>query len=209
MNILARSLRQVIKQCAVGFFIILSTSFSLQAQESQPQDKQGYISDDLFIYMHAGPGTNYRILGTINAGSQVEVTGKKDNNYSEIIDEKKRVTWVESKYVTSKPGLRYVVAELNGKIASSSDLTNQLDGKINELTSSVEQLNQEKSALQTELNQVQAQLKQTQTKVRDQDTNIKKQWFFNGAIVLGVGLFLGLILPKFFARRRSSMESWG
>jgi len=209
MNILALSLRQAIKQSAVGFFIIFSTVFSLQAQETPSQSQQGYISDDLFIYMHAGPGTNYRILGTINAGAQIEVTGKVENNYSEIIDEKKRVTWVESKYVTDKPGLRFVVAELNGKIASSSDLTSQLDGKINELTNTVEQLNQEKSALQTEFNQVQQQLKQTQTKVRDQDTNIKKQWFFNGAIVLGVGLFLGLILPKFFARRRSSMDSWG
>lgn len=208
MNIQARSLRQAVKQCAVGFFIILSTVFSLQAQESQPQNKQGYISDDLFIYMHAGPGTNYRILGTINAGALIEVTGKAENNYSEIIDEKKRVTWVESKYVTNKPGLRFVVAELNGKVASSSDLNNQLDGKINELTNTVEQLNQEKATLQTEFNQIQEQLKQTQSKVRDQDTNIKKQWFFNGAIVLGVGLFLGLILPKFFTRRRSSMDSW-
>ncbi|MDP7591353.1 MAG: TIGR04211 family SH3 domain-containing protein [Litorilituus sp.] len=208
MNILALSLRQAIKQSALGFFIIFSTVFSLQAQENPLENKQGYISDDLFIYMHAGPSTNYRILGTINAGAQIVITGKVENNYSEIIDEKKRVTWVESKYVTSKPGLRFVVAELNGKIASRNGLTTQLDGKINELTNNLEQLNQEKLALQNKFNSIKQQFKQTKSKVRDQDTKIKTQWFFNGAMVLGVGLFLGLILPKFFTRRRSSMDSW-
>ena len=63
--------------------------------------------------------------------------------------------------------------------------------------------------MQTDFSQIQQQLEKTQSKVKNQDTDIKKQWFFNGAIVLGIGLILGLILPKFFARRRSNMDSWG
>lgn len=196
---------RVVKQNLVGFFVLLTAVFSVQAQENT----QAYISDDLSIFMHAGPGTNYRILGTINAGAQIYTTGKSDNGYSEIIDDKKRLTWVESKHLTSQPGLRFVVADLNSKLASSGDYSAQLDGEINELKSTVELLNQEKVKLETEFNKVQKQLIQTQSKVKDQDTNIKKQWFFNGAIVLGIGLILGLILPKFFARRRSSMDNWG
>jgi len=208
MNIPSISFKQQIIQVAkhniIGVFIILSVAFSIQTQAAE----KGYISDDLSIFMHAGPGTNYRILGTINAGTQIATTGKSSNEYSEIIDDKNRITWVESKYITSQPGLRFVVADLNAKIANSSDYNVQLDGKMNELKSTVEQLNQEKTKLQTEFKQVQQQLEKTQNKVKDQDTNIKKQWFFNGAIVLGIGLILGLILPKFFARRRSAMDSW-
>jgi SH3 domain protein len=188
--------------------IALSSSLFFSAQAAEKNYKQGYISDELFIYMHAGPGTNYRILGTIIAGSEVKITGAEDNGYSEIIDEKNRATWVESKYVSTKAGLRFVVAELNGKIASSSDFSNQLDGEVNELKSKVNLLTNDKKKLSAELKKLTSTLAVTQSKIKDQDTNIKKQWFFNGALVLGIGLILGLILPRFFARRRSAMENW-
>lgn len=188
--------------------ITLSSSLFLSAQAAENNYKQGYISDELFIYMHAGPGTNYRILGTIIAGSEVKVTGAEDNGYSEVIDDKNKATWVESKYVSAKAGLRFVVAELNAKIANSSDFTSQLDGEVNELKSKVNLLTNDKKKLSAELKKLTSTLAKTQTKIKDQDTNIKKQWFFNGALVLGIGLILGLILPRFFARRRGAMDSW-
>lgn len=188
--------------------ITLSSLLFSSAQAAENNYKQGYISDELFIYMHAGPGTNYRILGTIIAGSEVKITGSEDNGYSEIIDENNRATWVETKYVTNQAGLRFVVAELNRKMATSSDFTSQLDGEVNGLKSRVTLLTNDKKKLTAELKQLTTTLIKTRTKIKDQDTNIKKQWFFNGALVLGIGLILGLILPKFFARRRGAMDSW-
>jgi SH3 domain protein len=188
--------------------ITLASSLFISAQAAENNYKQGYISDELFIYIHTGPGKKYRILGTIIAGSKVQITGSVDDGYSEIIDDKDRTAWVESKYVTTQPGLRFVVADLNGKIATSSDYSSELDGEVNELKSKVNLLTNDKKKLSAELKKLTTTLEKTQTKIKDQDTNIKKQWFFNGALVLGVGLILGLILPRFFARRRGSMESW-
>ena len=188
--------------------ITLASSLFISAQAAENNYKQGYISDELFIYMHTGPGKKYRILGTIIAGSKIKITGAVDNSYSEIIDDKDRATWVESKYVTTQAGLRFVVAELNEKIANSSDYSSQLDGEVNELKSKVNLLTNDKKKLSSELKKLTSALEKTQTKIKDQDTNIKKQWFFTGALVLGIGLILGLILPRFFARRRGSMESW-
>ncbi len=204
MNISSKLVKNIFKQNIISFFILFSFAFITQAQENQ----QAYISDDLTIYMHAGPGTNYRILGTINAGAAIQITGKSENSYNEIIDEKSRITWVETKYITNSPGLRFVVAELNGKITNNSDYTSQLDGEVNELKSSIEILSQDKRKLSSQLKKVQLQLKETQSKVKNQDTKILTQRFYNGAIVLGVGLIFGLILPRFFARRRSNMDSW-
>lgn len=99
--------------------ITLASSLFISAQAAENNYKQGYISDELFIYIHTGPGKKYRILGTIIAGSKVQITGSVDDGYSEIIDDKDRTAWVESKYVTTQPGLRFVVADLNGKIATS------------------------------------------------------------------------------------------
>jgi SH3 domain protein len=188
--------------------ITLASSLFISAQAAENNYKQGYISDELVIYMHTGPGKKFRILGSIIAGSQVKITGAVDGGYSEIIDNKDRTAWVEKKYVTTRPGLRFVVAELNGKIATSSDYSSQLDGEVNELKSKVNLLTNDKKKLSAELKKLTTSLEKTQTKIKDQDTNIKKQWFFNGALVLGIGLILGLILPRFFARRRGSMESW-
>jgi SH3 domain protein len=210
MNISSKPVKQKFRQILVSFSLLFCAVISAQAQENgSSNNKQGFIIDDLSIFMHTGPGTNYRILGTINAGSEIKTTGKSDKGYSEIIDNKNRKTWIETKYLTAKPGLRYVVAELNGKIASSSDYTNQLDGEVNQLRSSVEILSKDKEKLSVQLTQVEQQLKVTLTKVKDQDAKILTQRFYNGAIVLGVGLLLGLIIPKFFARRKSSMENWG
>jgi len=188
--------------------ITLSSSLSLSVQAAENNYKQGYISDELFIYMHAGPGTNFRILGTVIAGSEIKITGEVDNGYSEIIDNKDRATWVESKYVTTQAGLRFVVDKLNEEISTSSNFTSQLDGEVNELKSKVNLLTNDKKELSIELKKLTDTLVQTQAKIKDQDTDIKKQWFFTGALVLGIGLILGLILPRFFARRRGSMESW-
>jgi len=188
--------------------ITLTSSLFSNAQAAENNYKQGYISDELFIYMHAGPGTNYRILGTVIAGSEIQITGSEDNGYSEIIDDKNRATWVESKYVSTQAGLRQKVTELNGKIAKSTDFTSQLDGEVNELKSKVNLLTNDKEKLSAELKQLTDTLTQTRTKIEDQDTNIKKQYFFYGAMVLGLGLVFGLILPMLFARRRSSMDNW-
>lgn len=209
MKIYSQVVKQKIQQIFITFTILLCAVISAQAQEARSsKNQQGFISDDLSIYMHTGPGTNYRILGTIIAGTEIKITGKSEKGYSEIIDDKSRNTWIETKYLSTKPGLRFVVDELNAKIANSSDYTNQLDGEVNELRSSVEILTKDKNKLLTQLKQVERQLKITTSKVKDQDTKILTQRFYNGAIVLSVGLLLGLILPRFFARRKSSMDSW-
>ena len=30
-----------------------------------------YISDDVYLFLHGGPGTQYRILGSIEAGQEI------------------------------------------------------------------------------------------------------------------------------------------
>ena len=187
--------------------LALTCSLLVQA-EDLTQLKQGFIIDELSIFMHAGAGTNYKILGTIDAGSEIKVTGQSEKDYSEIIDDKDRKTWVETKYITNTPGLRFVVAELNGKIANASDFTSQLDGEVNALKSTIASLQKKNKRLTGDASKLEKTLANTSNKLKDQDTNIKKQWFFNGAIVLGFGLVLGLILPRLFSRRRSTIDNW-
>ncbi len=193
----------------IRFIILNSLALSLLSVNAAENNyEQGYISDQLPTFIHAGPGTNYRILGTVIAGSSIKITGLQESDYSEIIDEKSRKAWVETKYVTTEPVLRIRIEELNKKISSNNDYASQLDGQVNTLTSKVNTLLSEKKTLTTKLQSVSDELEQTRLKVKDQDMNILKEWFFTGAIVLGIGLLLGLILPKLFTRKRNTMQSW-
>ncbi len=199
-------LMKIVKYILVAF--VFNLSFSVLAEESSVEVTQGFISDDLFIYMHSGAGNNFRILGSINSGTEIKLTGLTENEYTQIIDNKSRNAWVESKYVSTTPGLRFVIAELNGKLANTSDSSNQLETQLANANSSIEKLTALKNKLNQDIKNINKELKATSAQLKDQDTNIKKEWFFNGAIVLVIGLIFGLLIPRLTARRKSNMDSW-
>ncbi len=191
----------------LALFCFSISSFSI-AQEQDSSYADGYISDDLFIYMHAGPGTNYRILGTVIAGTQIQVTGDQSDDYSEVIDDKGRKTWIESKYLTNKPGLRFVVAELNAQLANASEAESNTQLELSKAKDSLITLRDKNNQLTDQLTQLTNELSSTKLSLKSQDVDIQKEWFFNGAIVMVIGLLLGLILPRVFTRKKSSMSSW-
>ena len=66
-----------------------------------------YVSDELYTYTHKGPGTQYKILGIVNAGEKIKVLSTDANTgYTEIKDNKGRSVWIDSKHVSNKPGLK-------------------------------------------------------------------------------------------------------
>lgn len=189
-----------------AFFIISSSIFALQS--AQANTTQGYISDELPLFVHSGPGKNYRILGTVTSGAEIQITGNSKEDYSEIIDEKGRTVWLESKYVSTKPGLRVVIAQLNSKLADLEGNSSAISESLLRANKKVDELSSDKTQLNNEISSLNKTLSEVQLKLKDQDTNIKKEWFFNGAIVLCIGLVLGLILPRLSSNKKNSMSSW-
>ncbi len=198
----------MIKQVLLFLSLSLLFSTSVQAEDEFPNATQAFISDDLFIYMHAGPGTQYKILGSITAGEEIKATGKKEADYSQILNNKNRLAWVESKYVIPSPGIRATIEELKTKMVSANDFNSQLDGEVNNLKSAIQISNNKNKLLTKEVNQLKSTLADTTNQLKGQDVELERQWFFNGAIVLIIGLIFGLIIPKLFSRRANSMDSW-
>lgn len=193
--------------------LALVVSFSALAAEqseaaSSEQFNDGFISDDLFIYKHTGPGNNYRILGSINAGTEIKITGESGNGYSQIIDNKGQEAWVESKYVSTEPGLRNVIAELNTRLASNEESIGTLETQVSESRSNNNNIQNENTTLKNQLASITTELAETKAQLKDQDMNVQKEWFFNGAIVLGIGLIFGLILPRLGGGKKNRMDNW-
>ena len=183
---------------------LLAPTFSFAQEATKPN---AFISDELFIYMHAGAGKNYRILGTINSGSEITLTGNEGNGFSEIIDPKNRKTWVETQYISTTPSLRNVIVELNSKLTDNNKTLVNTENLLASAKSEVEQLSNDKATLTKQAKQLKAELVEVKSKLKHQDQEILLQWFFNGAIVLGVGFLFGIILPRFTGKKRQS-SSW-
>ena len=61
----------------IFFIALLSFAPLVVAEDSASSDKQPtsqkvYITDSLYIYMLAGAGKNFRILGSVNAGTELD-----------------------------------------------------------------------------------------------------------------------------------------
>lgn len=184
-------------------------SFLSNAQEQEEANlTPGYISDDLFIYMHKGPGTNYRIGGSVNAGDEISLTGKEENGFTEIIDPKGRVNWVESKFVSANAGLRQDNERLKTQLEEQDTLRASIS---NDLTSTQQQLASFESDKKESLNQIaslEQEIIQLKSQLKNQDWDQQKFWFFNGAIVLGVGLLLGILIPLLGRKKKAGMSEW-
>lgn len=182
--------------------------------------QNNYISDELFTYMHSGPGTKYRIIGSVDAGTKITLLGRHPNTgYTQIKDDKGRNGWVESKHVTKKSGLKIRVpaleAELKQLKASLSDAQNNSQKKNQGLikslalrTTQVENLELHTNELNQKLIDAQSEIRELTARIDTQKDDLLMRYFTYGGIVAGIGLLFGLVLPHVIPRRRKNQNGW-
>ena len=49
------------------------TLLALSASTIAHADEKRYVSDELNTWVRSGPGDNYRLVGTVNAGEEVQL----------------------------------------------------------------------------------------------------------------------------------------
>lgn len=89
-----------IVSCVFIVFVSLSTTTAAQEQSStntitqKPYDKNDkfrWICDDLFTYLRAGPGQDYRLIGSVTAGTQIQLLQvDHEAGYADIIDHRQQ-----------------------------------------------------------------------------------------------------------------------
>ncbi|MCD9495679.1 TIGR04211 family SH3 domain-containing protein [Photobacterium carnosum] len=198
----------------ISFFLLCFTLISPIANAEQTH----YISDNLFTYLLKGPGSQYRIVGSVNAGSPVTLL-EKDNGYSRITDTKGRTGWIESKFISTDLALQerlpVLETELTTVKAKLVEALSTNDNKHSDLNSALAQRNSQISTLETRNTQLQNELTIAQDEVRNlrakidtQKDDLLMKWFTYGGLVAGVGLLLGLLLPHITPRRRKRTNGW-
>ncbi|MGK9173870.1 SH3 domain-containing protein [Yokenella regensburgei] len=190
------------------------TLFALSVSTLAHAEEKRYVSDELNTWVRSGPGDNYRLLGTLNAGEEVELLQTNDaSNYAQIRDNTGRTAWIPLKELNTQPSLRTRVPDLENQVKTLTEKLNNIDNTWNQRTAEMQQkvagsdsaindLKAENQKLKNELIVAQKKVNAANLQLDDKQRTIIMQWFMYGGGVLGVGLFLGLVLPHLIPTRK-------
>lgn len=202
------------KSHLIGLTLLtFSVTLSAHAEEKR------YISDELSTWVRSGPGNDYRLIGTVNAGEEVTLLQTNENSkYGQIRDANGRTTWIPLAQLSEQPSLRTRVPELEQQVKDLTDKLANIDGSWNQRTADMQKkvagsdsvingLKDENQKLKNELVVAQKKVNAANVQLDDKQRTIIMQWFMYGGGVAGVGLLLGLLLPHMIPRRKKS-DRW-
>lgn len=171
-------------------------------------NQTSYISDNVFIYLHGGPGTQFRLLGSVEAGQKITLLGETKDDYSKIIDHKGREGWVETKLLSSKVSLRerlpLMQAELEKTKADLATALTTTDSSVQQLSLIKSQLTQAKKSLAS----TSQERDSAQAKLANMQNNERFEMWKQGGFIAAGGLILGMILVYLPRPRRKPKNNW-
>lgn len=176
---------------------------SLRAEEGSY-----FISENLFTYLHSGPGKQFRIIGSVSSGSPVTFKAiSEDKNYAQIIDNKGREGWIEAKGLAQGQTRKQQIERLEQQIEGLSAQLQQEQQSVRQALANIEQLEQELSQSQQAMVQTTQERDAIQQELSGYADETQMKWFINGGMVAGGGVLLGLIL-SLVSRKKKRSDHW-
>ncbi|NRD75310.1 TIGR04211 family SH3 domain-containing protein [Shewanella sp. VB17] len=167
-----------------------------------------YISDEVYLFLHGGPGTQYRILGSIEAGQEISVLNETEGDFSKIIDHKGREGWIETKMISAQKSLRMQLPEVQAQLAEAKE---ELAQTVDSSENNVQELHKIKAQLtETEkaLQQASEERDRATHKLASIQHNERFEMWKEGAIIAGIGILVGIFLVYLPRPRRKKKNSW-
>ncbi|WP_299801555.1 TIGR04211 family SH3 domain-containing protein [uncultured Shewanella sp.] len=167
-----------------------------------------YISDDVYIYLHGGPGTQFRILGSIEAGQEVTSLKETQGDYSKIVDHKGREGWVQSKMLSAKASLRVQLPAIQAELEQTkSELESALSSGDNN-AQELRQVKSELAAAQKALNSASNERDSAKAKLASMQRNERFEMWKQGGFIAAGGLLLGIIIVYLPRPQRKPKNRW-
>lgn len=187
-----------------------SSDLSVPTQSiEEPNDQNGdfrYISDDLFIYLRAGPSKDFRLLGSITAGTQVQLLQvDRDAGYAEIIDKRQRTGWVESKFVTRNQSIRQDIIDLEQSMNDKNQELAQMQRQVDAVMDNLGQSEDQKSSLNRKVTEQLEEIARLNEQIEKRERTNNMMWFTRGGILAISALVIGYILGL-IGRKRNNQD---
>ena len=188
-------------------FLLLCCSFFALAQQ-QAQTSSHYISDDLYVFMHAGPGRNYRILGSVQAGLAVTKTDKDiTNDFVEIIDADGRQGWIEVEFLNSETSRRVLLERFREQLTEAQAAVTPLRQELSTQRQKNTELTSINSDLEKQIQTLQRQLSDSQDKLQENQHEEQMQTLLIGGGLVAGGALLGVIFV-YLPKKRKRNDGW-
>ncbi|MCJ8301862.1 TIGR04211 family SH3 domain-containing protein [Shewanella sp.] len=168
----------------------------------------GYISDNVYLYLHGGPGTQFRILGSVEAGQAISLLGETQGDYTKIIDHKGREGWIEAKMVTRQKSFRQQLPEVQTELnKTKSELAQALSSSDNN-DAQLSKLKSDLSRAQRDLAKASSERDHATSKLANIEKNERFQMWQEGGIIAAIGLLIGVVLVYIPRPRRKQTNRW-
>ncbi|MBL0466533.1 MULTISPECIES: TIGR04211 family SH3 domain-containing protein [Aeromonas] len=178
-----------------------------------------YVSDNIFTYIHNGPGTQYRILGSVKAGEPLEVKAVNgEAGFTQVVDGRGRDGWIKSSELQSQISLREQLpqvekerdelkARLQNLNGDNEKRFAEKDGQIAAQSKEIAALKAQLASQGEEMNNLKEQNDALTQSYDNQEHDMQMDWFIRGGAMVGAGILLGILLPM-LPRRRSRGDRW-
>lgn len=200
------------KRLLLVFLLAFSAHAIAQSNETSndesPTGEPRYITDNLYTFIHSGPGRNYRILGSVSAGAQImQLQVNSDGSYIEIVDDKNRQGWVDARHITEEASLRTRLPALQESVDGLNGEITKRQVKIDELNKIIEKLESEKVGLKTQYDNLLHEHEQTQQSISKQTIDSERDWFIRGGLLALAGVIVGVVIT-YLPKRRKRNDTW-
>lgn len=215
------------------FALLLAVALPTAAQDTR------YISDEVFVVLHTGPGKEYRWAAKLTPGSRMEVASlSADGKWAEVTTSRGTSGWVSTEFLTTEAPAQVKLpaaqaraeqlaaqnAELSSQVktlqAEKLELLNkvtstdselgdvaqqlanlkQISGNAVQLDADNRRLVEDSENLRSEVEMLEAENMRLEDKLKSED-------FINGALAVLMGVFITLVVPRLWPKRRKS-SSW-
>lgn len=193
-----------------------------------------YISDQLEINVRTGKTPKHRIVSVLKSGSKVTIIEQDDSGWSQIRMANGKEGWVLTRYLSRQPVARAQLAAMQREIKAKDKNLLRMQEKLDNITRERSELQQERATLEAENASLEGQLKDISgtaartlqinalnRDLEDQVANLgadrdklqfeldyhkaRRDHLIVGGMICGVGILIGLILPRLGRRK----NSWG
>ncbi|QYJ87930.1 TIGR04211 family SH3 domain-containing protein [Shewanella mesophila] len=167
-----------------------------------------YISDNVFTFLHGGPGTQYRILGSVEAGQPITYLGETQDDYVKIIDHKGREGWIDGKLVSRDKSFRVQLPEVETKLETVQAELDELIAQTNSSDQTIRQLRSQLASAEEQLSTASNERDSAVRELAQIQNNQRFEQLKQGGMIAGIGLILGVIIAYLPRPRRRQKNRW-
>lgn len=180
----------------------------LIAPASYAAGQTRYISDDVYLFLHGGPGTQYRILGSVEAGQPVTFLGETQGTYSKVVDIKGREGWVDSKMLSSQKSFRLLLPEVQAQLTKVKTQLADVQGSDTETKQALSDARQQLTQLKQQLASTTHERDEATAKLASIAKNERFEMWQQGSFIAFLGLVIGIILVYLPRPQRRKKDRW-